>query len=77
MFEHSSWTRTSAPSWAVLTESEPGGVEQGASLRSLLRAADTGAVDWIMLTAVLLALGGVVLGFMEDIDAIRRDAERS
>jgi len=43
----------------------------------LLRAADTGAVDWIMLTAVLLALGGVVLGFMEDIDAIRRDAERS
>jgi len=33
-------------------------------------------VDWLLLTAVFLAFGAVVLGLMEDLDAIRRDAKR-
>jgi hypothetical protein len=71
---------------SVLGRQSEVGLEQGlrraiaARWRPLAQAsdapADTGSMDWLMLIAVALAFGGVVIGFMEDIDRIRRDAER-
>jgi hypothetical protein len=31
-------------------------------------------VDWLLLTAIVLAFAGVLIGMLEDVDRIQRDA---